>query len=152
MEQSVELTVPFPDTALRGLEVWAWLPHPPLRPFVCSLFGDVILKGDNEWWFLDTVEGTLTVEWPHWDAVERSLETEEGQDRYLLGGLAVGAASRCMVLPRGTVGTFIPHPVMGGDFNLERVMAVDIRGRNPATAMHSLQGPPTLTVPGWSLL
>jgi hypothetical protein len=70
------------------------LPKPP-TPRFASLFGDIFLEGDDRaWWFLDTFEGELRREWDDRDAMVAVLETEKGQDRYLMAGLALGAYQR----------------------------------------------------------
>jgi len=44
----------------QALESWEWLGLRRKRPVLASLFGDVILQDTSGYWFLDTVEGTLS--------------------------------------------------------------------------------------------
>src|SRR6478672_10772731 len=85
-------------TFARGLADWTWLiGDRDLRPIAASTFGDVFLDGDDGVWFLDSLEGTLTLEWPDASALQAALNTAEGQDQYLLGGLATGATERGVI-------------------------------------------------------
>jgi hypothetical protein len=53
------------------------------------------------------------------------LDTEDGQDAYLLGGLAMGADRRGIVLEAGQVYCFTPPPVLGGPIDLDNVGVLD---------------------------
>jgi hypothetical protein len=70
------------DTFARGLEDWAWLMGGrDLQPIAASMFGDVFLQGGDGVWYLDALEGTLTLQWPDARALEAVLNTAEGQDQ-----------------------------------------------------------------------
>jgi hypothetical protein len=106
------------------LDSWLWLDGlDRLTPSFTSLFGDVFLTAaDGAWWFLDTMGGTLTREWPDRDALVAALDTEEGQDRYLLGGLAFGAGlRRGLPLPDDHVYAWTPPPMITGSFDVDAI-------------------------------
>jgi hypothetical protein len=88
----VKLTKTFSaDEYARGLESWAWLDLGGKTPLFASLFGDVFFDSEDGCWYLDTLEGELTRPWDSREATEASLATPEGQDQYVLGGLAMSA-------------------------------------------------------------
>lgn len=119
----------------QALDSWSWLGLDGRKPLFASLFGDVFLAGRDGCWYLDTIEGTLTQPWASADELELELSTEQGQDRYLLGGLAAAAAARGLALDADQVYSFMPPPVLGGGVTIESVtvesfvMAVNIAGQ-----------------------
>lgn len=57
--------------------------------------GDVFLESaDGTWWFLDTFEGQFVRGWNSRADLTADLDTEGGQDRYLLATLAMAAYHR----------------------------------------------------------
>jgi hypothetical protein len=57
----VLLTKTFPAaTYSEALESWAWLDLAHKVPVFASLFGDVFLQALDGYWFLDSLEGTVT--------------------------------------------------------------------------------------------
>ncbi|WP_420113172.1 hypothetical protein [Pseudactinotalea sp.] len=116
-----------PETIYRDLEDWAWLPGlTDLRPVMVTVFADVILQGADGYWFLDTMEGHLAREWPDAAAVNAALGTSEGQDQFLMGGLAHAAAAAGVERPTGQVYVLTPPPVVGGSFAVENIMAMEL--------------------------
>lgn len=89
------------------------------------MFGDVFLQGTDGVWFLDTLEGTLTMRWPDAAALQADLNTAEGQDRYLLGGLAVAAQRQGIVPGPAQILTFSILPALGGQISADNVEAMD---------------------------
>jgi Domain of unknown function (DUF1851) len=122
----VELTKTFAaNEFVRALESWAWLDLSSTAPVFTSLFGDVFLRADDGWWYLDTIEGTLSRRWATQEELAAELVTDEGQDQYLLGGLALEARQRGIDLQPQQVYDFRLPPVLGGAFDVENIVAVD---------------------------
>ncbi len=124
------------DEFSRGLESWNWLDLQGAQPRFTSLFGDVFLESsDGSWWLLDTIQGTYAREWADASELASGLRTEAGQNRYLLGPLAEAAARRGVELEADQVYVFMPPPVLGGGFAVERiealgfVVALDVAGQ-----------------------
>ena len=118
---------PDPGTIYSDLADWTWLPGlTDLRPVLVTVFADVILQGPDGYWWLDTMEGNLSCEWGSADELNQALATPEGQDTYLLGGLAHGAQARGLERAPGQVYVFAPPPVLSGSFDLANVMAMDL--------------------------
>jgi len=113
------------DAFAGALESWQWLGVEGKIPVLASLFGDTILEHVTGYWFLDTFEGTLTREWANRDEVQDALRTEEGQDRYLLAGLAFAADNAGMTLSESEIYSFKVPPVLGGKFDLGNVEVAD---------------------------
>lgn len=117
-----------PETIFRDLEDWTWLPGlTDLRPVLVTVFADVILQGADGYWFLDTMEGRLTREWTSADELNRTLDTQEGQDRYLNAVFAFAAHARGIERDPRQVYVFAPPPVYGGSFDVANIMAKSLR-------------------------
>jgi hypothetical protein len=126
MLRLVELTRAFTNEHYRrGLESWGWLDLAGKVPVFTSLFGDVFFRAADGFWLLDTIEGTLSRPWDSVEALRAELNTEDGQDQYLLGGLAMGADRRGVVLGAEQVYVFTPPPILGGGFELDNVGVLD---------------------------
>lgn len=97
---TVDLTKSFSDDVFRrALEDWAWLPVAGKRPFLASLFGDVFLEDGSGIWMLDVLEGSLDRVFSGRQEMAAVLGSEEGREKYLLDGLAAGAAGRLGLSP-----------------------------------------------------
>lgn len=117
-----------PETIYRDLEDWTWLPGlTDLRPVMVTVFADVILQGADGYWFLDTMEGHLTREWASADELNRTLNTPEGQDKYLHAGLHFMAHAKGVELEHREVYVFVPPPVFGASFETATIMAMSLR-------------------------
>jgi len=114
-----------PDQFDRALESWHWIGIGDKGPLFTSPFGDVFLRADDGFWWLDTLEATLTREWASAEDLTTALNISEGQDRYLLAGLAA-SAERQGITPTATqVYGFKIAPVLGGEVGLANVEAID---------------------------
>jgi hypothetical protein len=114
-----------PEHFARALGAWEWIGIRGKVPLFASPFGDVFFRSDDGFWWLDTVEGMLTLEWKDAQALEADLATPGGQDRYLLAGLALSAESRGLVPGADQVYGFKTPPVLGGTFNVDNVQTID---------------------------
>ena len=107
-----------------ALESWGWIGLGGKVP-VLSLFGHVFLQSVEGYWYLDVIGGSLELLWPDAATLQAVLDTEEGQDGFLLGGLAFGADRRGLVLAKNEVFAFNPPPVFGGPFDVANLTAMD---------------------------
>jgi hypothetical protein len=83
-------------------------------------------KFDHSWWLLDTIGGCLTRPWPSRADLAADLAGEEGQDRYLYATLATAAAHRRgLRLGVDEVYVFLPPPVLGSGFDVDRIQVFD---------------------------
>lgn len=110
----------------RALADWAWLPLEGKRPFLASLFGDVFLEDGAGIWMLDVLEGSLNRVFDDRGQLAVVLDTEEGQDRHLLAGLALGAERRLGLVPgpAQVLAWKIP-PVLGAPVAVENLQLMD---------------------------
>jgi hypothetical protein len=138
----------------RALDDWKWLGLDGLSPIAASPFGDVFFRGRGGIWFLDTLEGSVTQVFGDEELWRETLETPEGQDQYLLAGLALGAASRGLVPGPSQVYAFSVPPVLGGAIDatnmevLDFVVAVSMSGQ----VHHQVRDlPPGTTISGFTL-
>jgi hypothetical protein len=114
-----------PAVFAHALAEWTWVDLSNKTPVLASLFGDVFFAAPDGYWFLSTIEGTLTRPWASRDALVAALDSPEGQDEWLLGGLAMSAHQRGVQLVEPQVYVFAPHPVLTGKFEVETIMAMD---------------------------
>jgi hypothetical protein len=122
----MRLTKVFPPGSFsRALESWSWLDVGDKRPVLASLFGDVFFVASDGYWFLDSFEGTLIRSWANRDDLQAELESEKGQDRYLLGGLAMAADRSGMILGSNEVFDFVVPPILGGAFSVDNITKDD---------------------------
>ena len=109
----------------RALDSWKWIGLDEKKPVLASLFGDVFFASRDGWWFLDLIEASLTHRWADRDALQQELDTKDGQDRYLLGGLAMSADARGLTLEPNEVYSFAIPPILGGQTTIENVQTMD---------------------------
>lgn len=109
------------DEYARALESWRWLGVEGKTPVLTSLFGDVFLQDAAGYWYLDTLEGTLTLTWRTRDEIQAALDSEEGQDNYLMGAFAMNRDRAGMTLGPSDVYAFSVPPRLGGPIDLDHV-------------------------------
>jgi hypothetical protein len=122
----MELTRTFTDEQYaHALESWTFLDLDGKAPVFTSPFGDVFFQAADGFWYLDTLEGTLTRPWASADELRDELNTEDGQDQYLLAGLVFGAAQQGVVPSGDQVYSFAHPPQLGGELTLDNVEVMD---------------------------
>lgn len=109
----------------RGLSSWRWLGLGDREPLFASPFGDVFFRAPDGFWWLDTLEATLTRPWATVEELEADLNTFEGQDRYLLAGLAQNAARRGLLPGPDQVYDFRAPPILGGAVDVDNLDVAD---------------------------
>lgn len=114
------------DVYSRALEDWSWLiGDREVEPVAASPFGDVFLRSADGVWFLDMLEGSFARRWPDLVSLQSELSTDEGQDEFLMGGLAISAHSNGVTPVATQVLTFKIPPVLGGPIEVENIAAMD---------------------------
>jgi hypothetical protein len=125
-ESAMLLTKTFtPEVYARALESWSWIGVENKVPVLTSLFGDVFLQDAQGYWFLDSLEGTLTMVATTRDEMQTKLDTAEGQDNFLLGGLAMSAERLDILLKPDEVYDFKIPPVLGGKIGIDNIVTMD---------------------------
>ncbi len=114
-----------PDQFHRALESWQWLGVEDKSPIFTSLFGDVFFQSRDGFWLLDTLEATLTRPWASTGELRATLGTTDGQDRFLLAGLAASAERQGIIPTAAQVYGFKIAPVLGGKIGIGNVEAID---------------------------
>jgi hypothetical protein len=126
LDASVELIRNFsPEQFARALESWSWIGIGDKTPVFTSPFGDVFFRSMDGFWWLDTLEATLTRQWANADELRAALNTPEGQDRFFLAGLAASAERRGVTLTVAQVYGFKIAPVVGGEIGVRNVETID---------------------------
>lgn len=120
---------------MAALESWAFLDLVGKEPVFASTVGDVFLRADDGFWWLDTLDGKLSRPWRDLVALRADLDSADGQDQYLLAGLARAAERRGIVPAADEVYDFQHPPVLGGEVDLDNigtagfVVSVNIAGQ-----------------------
>ena len=123
----MELIRRFPsDLIASALADWNWLDLGGKVPMFTSWFGDVFLSAEDGIWFLDTLEGTLTRHWPDALSLQRALNSVEGQDQFLMWGLAQAALAAGLSPSGVQVLSFKIMPAIGGAFDLDNIEVSDL--------------------------
>lgn len=119
----------------QALESWSWLDLAGKTPRFTSLFGDVFLESADGWWFLDTMDGKLTQVWTTEAELQAAMNTQAGQDEFLLLGLARAVKERGIILADNEIYALTPPPILGGSFDptnaesADFVVAVNLAGQ-----------------------
>jgi len=135
----------------QATESWSWLGLVGKTPIFTSPFGDVFFRASDGFWWLDTLEGTLTRPWQTADELNAALSSAEGQDLYLLGALAMAAERAGVVAGADQVYDFTISPLFGGSFDVGNIGVIDfVVGVNIAGQIHDqLRGlPPGTAISG----
>lgn len=119
------LIKPTNEEILQGLESWSWLPVNDKQPIAVTAFGDVFFDSDDGVWFLDTLEGSLTLATKSKDELQKLLNTEEGQDHYLMSGFILRTHNEGMTLGPGQCYEFKVHPIIGGEIEFDNIEIQD---------------------------
>jgi len=141
------------DEFSRALESWSSIGIEGKKPLFCSPCGDVFLRAADGIWWLDTLEGTLTRRWAHSEELKAALRTTEGQDRFLLAGLAAGERQGIAPGTRQVYGLQIA-PVLGGQLNVDNLEVIDfVVGINILGQIHEQVRnlPPGTRISGFSV-
>jgi hypothetical protein len=124
----VPLTKTFdPEVFVRGLAEWPDLDLQGKHPVLTSLLGDVFFAAQDGYWYLSTIDGSLTDRGPDRDALVCAISTPM---KARISGCT--ELSPCRPTRRGVTITeqqvyvFAPHPVFTGRFDPELIIAMDL--------------------------
>jgi len=110
---------PSADSVKAALSSWSWLDIQDKTPFAVTVMGDVFLESEDGIWFLDRIEGKLTLAAVDHERLEQIIDSEEGQDHYLWYALVEAAQLDGMVPDEGECYDFKIAPILGGETTLE---------------------------------
>jgi len=105
----------------QALEAWDWLDFAEKEPFITTCFGDVFFESKSGIFFLDTLAGSLEKVASSKDGLQEILNSEEGQDHYLMAGLALAAQENGLTIGEGECLDFKVSPVLGGPLTIENI-------------------------------
>jgi hypothetical protein len=108
-----------------ALASWTWLDVVGKAAVCASPFGDVFLEDAEGVWWLDTLDGTLTRPWADRQEFAAALSGVEGQNEYLMAGLALAAEEAGLVPGADQVYGFTVPPKLGGVLEVGNVEVVD---------------------------
>jgi len=118
-------------------ESWRWLDLAGKTPIFTSPFGDVFFRARDGFWWLDTLDGTLTRPWRTADEVKAELNSADGQNTYLMSGLATAAERSGLRPGPDQVYDFRITPALGGPIEVGNIGVIDfVVGVNIAGQQH----------------
>lgn len=148
----MQLTRTFrPEQYAKATESWAWLDLVGKKPVFASAFGDIFFSAADGFWWLDTLEGTLTRPWRTADELRADLNSADGQDMYLLSTLAAEAERIGLTPGQDQIYDFRITPALGGPIEVGNIGVIDfVVGANIAGQLHDqLRGlPPGTRITG----
>ena len=118
-----------------GLEAWDWIDFSGKEPFITTCFGDVFFESNDGVYFLDTLAGSLEKVASSKEELQEILNTEEGQDHFLMAGLALAAQESGLNIGEGECLDFKVNPVVGGSLTVDNIdvmsfaLSLDIAGQ-----------------------
>ncbi|MCU7728936.1 DUF1851 domain-containing protein [Actinoplanes sp. KI2] len=135
---AVQLTRTFtPEQYAMATESWAWLDLAGKTPIFASAFGDIFFRAADGFWWLDTVEGTLTRPWRTADELSAALNSAEGKEQYLLRTLAAEAERAGLIPGPDQVYDFKVTPALGGSIDVSNIGVIDfVVGVNISGQLH----------------
>lgn len=119
----------------RALDSWQWLPLTDKTVIRVTSFGDFFLQNSEGLWFLDTLEGSVSLICGSVAELDELLSTTEGQDHYLFGGLVERAVREGQMLGQDQCYNYMVSPLIGGSASYENigvrnfVVAVNLAGQ-----------------------
>ena len=122
----------------RALDSWQWIEGiSGKRPVLASLFGAVFLQDQRGYWWLDPISAEFVHLAGDRASLQTLLESDQGQDEYLLGGLAMAKGRGGLGLAPNEIYSFTIPPALGGSFELDNIDATDfVVAVNLAGQMH----------------
>jgi hypothetical protein len=106
----------------RGLSAWEWINIGDKQPFRVTAFGDVFfMDSDKQVWFLDRMEGNFDLTFSSPDEMNRILESEEGQESFLLSPFIIRAEREGMLLDEGECYEWKVPPVLGAGVEFHNI-------------------------------
>lgn len=120
---------------INALESWDWINFNDKTPIAVTCFGDMFFDSKSGIYFLDTLEGTLNKICEDKNELQNILNTEDGQDTYLLSGLVLKAKDEGLILEDGECYDFEQNPILGGAIEYQNmnklsfVVSVNIAGQ-----------------------
>ena len=92
-------------------------------------------ESDNGVYFLDSLDGSLNKVSSSKEELQEILNTQEGQDHYLMGELALLAQENGLIISEGKCLDFKISPILGGPMTIDNIevmsfgLSLDIAGQ-----------------------
>ncbi|MGR9053819.1 MAG: T6SS immunity protein Tdi1 domain-containing protein, partial [Gammaproteobacteria bacterium] len=105
------------------------------EPFITTCFGDIFFDSDEGIYFLDSLGGTFEKVASSKSELQGILNTEDGQDHFLMADLAIAAQENGLSLCEGECLDFKVSPILGGPLTVDNLhvmsfkVALDVAGQ-----------------------
>lgn len=110
-----------------ALESWDWMDFSDKTPFITTCFGDVFFESKEGIYFLDSIGGSLDKVAASKAELQDILNTEDGQDHYLMAGLVVLARESGLLLEDGECYDFKISPALSGPLELSNIQKMSFK-------------------------
>jgi hypothetical protein len=110
-----------------ALEAWDWLDFSDKTPFTTTCFGDVFFESEKGVYFLDSIGGSLEKVANSKSELQEILNTEDGQDHFLMSGLVALAKDSGLLLEEGECYDFKISPALNGPMNISNMQKMSFK-------------------------
>lgn len=110
-----------------ALEAWDWIDFSGKTPAITTAFGDVFFESEDGIHFLDSISGTFDKVAQSKSQLKDILNTEDGQDHYLMAGLVEAARESGLLLDSGECYDFIVSPALSGAMDLSNLQKMSFK-------------------------
>ncbi|PHS63023.1 MAG: hypothetical protein COB09_12375 [Thalassobium sp.] len=112
---------------LDALESWDWIDFSNKTPFATTAFGDVFFESREGIFFLDSIGGSLDKVARTKKELQDILNTEDGQDHFLMAGLVMAARDEGLILDEGECYDFKVSPSLSGPMELSNLQKMSFK-------------------------
>ena len=116
-----------PEDIEDALEAWDWLDFSNKTPFATTCFGDVFFESNEGIYFLDSIGGSLDKVAASKSELQQILNTEDGQDHFLMAGLVALARDNGLILEEGECYDFKISPALSGQMDLSNMQKMSFK-------------------------
>ena len=110
-----------------ALESWDWMDFSDKTPFITTAFGDILFESKEGIFFLDSIGGSLDKVTVTKKELQNILNTEDGQDHFLMAGLVVAARNEGLFLDEGECYDFKVSPALSGPMDIGNLQKMSFK-------------------------
>lgn len=110
-----------------ALEAWDWIDFSGKTPLITTCFGDVFFESEEGMYFLDSIGGTFERVAGSKQELQEILNTQDGQDHFLMAGLVGLARDTGLILDDGECYDFKVSPALSGAMEISNMQKMTFK-------------------------
>lgn len=110
-----------------ALEAWDWIDFSGKTPLITTCFGDVFFDSEEGMFFLDSIGGTLERVAGSKQELQEFLNTQDGQDHFLMAALVGLARDTGLILDDGECYDFKVSPALSGAMEISNMQKMTFK-------------------------